>query len=523
MKKMYLILLLFFGTLISAPIVVPPTCTLIEINEFEPIGDTGGSLIFTQKEIVFECNTTNTVQGQCLRWEDTNRTHGLTDNHDVVIKTHDFSDTIGSLFAKLGMLNKFNSLFGGWKGTCVYGTEINLDWMKDPYYLAGLALSFGTDAYAESFVKDVLGDGKYLPSFIGDMSIRSVGCLAATGLNLAAAYTDEGDPECDPVDEFCDEATTEEMILTMPDDEFVEFEKELAANNNWNKFIAIRELSRDSGIVTYMLEYKQLPLEVDATAAEEAMEQAKDAMQALRVLGAAITAIPCIMGIFDATDPKKKDEALSSPANIAKTALNFLPTDPFSKLLLKVAIDLLTSINNIDSCNDEQDAAEKGQRHLSTYEATKLFREKLEVDFDMCHFIREFEVDDNGFLGALPWVDPLYRKNYCCYGDMLSKTLMVQIKAQLGKSWTHCTDVSMKEFTEISFSACSDADRTSGPDGAALPWDATYTTRMTAYQAKQQCLDLDEFMEYFQALVGDQFEIDTTDINDALNDLRKEF
>jgi hypothetical protein len=84
-----------------------------------------------------------------------------------------------------------------------------------------------------------------------------------------------------------------------------------------------------------------------------------------------------------------------------------------------------------------------------------------------------------------------YKKNYCCYDQILTRIFVEQAKLQLGKNWDSCNDITFDDLKKLSFRQCKP-----GED-----------------QYKDKCMDLTEFMDILQRQLGRN--IDTSDIQSA--------
>ena len=79
---------------------------------------------------------------------------------------------------------------------------------------------------------------------------------------------------------------------------------------------------------------------------------------------------------------------------------------------------------------------------------------------------------------------------------ILTKVLVVKLKAQLGRDWTHCTGISLRDLNYVSFRQCTDAEKASGLDGGIENQtgakDGSYDPTQT-FQYQNKCVDLTEF------------------------------
>jgi hypothetical protein len=174
-----------------------------------------------------------------------------------------------------------------------------------------------------------------------------------------------------------------------------------------------------------------------------------------------------------------------------------------AQVLMKT-IDGLFS--KIDTCNDLDDAKEKGSRHEATYHGIK---------YGLCHKIEVIESGDKLF-------NTYQRKHrYCCYDDKTTRILVEEVKAQIGKNWDHCTDITLKELAHVSFGACDPVALDAGVNGVHLPFDATDSQRLSAYQLTNHCIDTREYIEVLlEKFAGDDMLIDTTDVEQLLEEMR---
>ena len=88
---------------------------------------------------------------------------------------------------------------------------------------------------------------------------------------------------------------------------------------------------------------------------------------------------------------------------------------------------------------------------------------------------------------------------YCCYDQILTRILVVQLKAQLGRDYTHCTGITLRDLNYVSLRQCSVAEMQTGIDGAA---EGSNHNPKDSYQYKNKCVDMREFIEYLQATIG---------------------
>jgi hypothetical protein len=85
----------------------------------------------------------------------------------------------------------------------------------------------------------------------------------------------------------------------------------------------------------------------------------------------------------------------------------------------------------------------------------------------------------------------------------MSRILMVQMHAQVGKGYLHCTDITLNELSYMSWRQCSPSEMTSGKDGAKIMQGEDMKE---SYQYKFQCMNLGPFKQYIESQVPQRFE-----------------
>lgn len=105
--------------------------------------------------------------------------------------------------------------------------------------------------------------------------------------------------------------------------------------------------------------------------------------------------------------------------------------------------------------------------------------------------------------------------DYCCYDQVLTRVLIEQLKAQLGRDWAHCTGVTIRDLNFVSFAQCTPVDMNQGFDGSKQMgiYDPT-----GSFQYKQKCVDLTSFKNYLKAQIGT--EIDLSDFDSIFSDIK---
>lgn len=544
-------------------------------SEFFPIGDERGNLVLTKKEFDRECTLTKKVQGACIKWEIKKEDFVLeADDYDSY-RSQNHEGAMGSMLAMIGAYDQIEHLWSGWRGYCEIGTKTNFDWASDPMFWAGLLMSAVMDgsAVAEPGAADsVLGPGSN--GFLSDTALgnavqgaqQSIGagtqsvlgtwggavskitaqnlgkCLMAGGFDMSrdlysALTSSESDDMCDNVDEFCgnkDEQTEESEIMTLDRQQYNDI---IIQNPEYEKYIVI--LEEKDGIMT--VRYKHVnEMDQNNIQKQEELEDMKKKMKQMQIaIGIAMTTAKmatCVatggaVGTTASGSDTADEGPLLSVQNGVSMAVDMIPAQylgPYGALIkaaLQILVNFLYSFKDVDTCNNQDDADEAGARHSKTCQVKK---------HNLCHFVYD-ECKDNCGDAFLGMADELRAYNYCCYDQLLTKVLVVQLKAQLGRDWLHCTGITLRDLNFVSFKQCSDTEMNSGyidggkeglgnkgageNGGMKSPENGGYDP-METFQYKYKCIDLTEFKEYLRAQIGD--DIDLKDFESIFDDAKSQ-
>jgi hypothetical protein len=391
-------------------------------------------------------------------------------------------------------------------------------------FLADTALGEGV-----RYVQDGIGSmgGGMLTTWLGE---KAGACMLSAGFNLSKnlyqhVLGNEKDEHCDSVDEFCGdehEQTEESDIITI---DRVEYEEIIAQDPKNAEYIII--LDEQDGILTVRFK-KANEMEGYSSASQKELEEMKEMMAKVQMaFSIAMTAYSlksCLDGGFsgegkagDSIDQKAKtgaDEPLLTAKSGISMAISAFPAEylgPYGILIkaaLQILVNFLFSFEDIDSCHDQDDADMQGTRHAKTCET---------LPHNLCHFLYEECIDNCGgaFLGL---AKELVAYHYCCYDQILTKVLVVQLKAQLGRDWAHCTGITLRDLNFVSFRQCTAADKSSGIDGAKQGIADKYYNPDDTFQYKKKCIDLTEFKDYLKAQIGES--IDLSDFDTIFSDVK---
>lgn len=553
--------------------VIKEECVELGNESYFPISDERGNVILTKKEFNRDCVLTKEVQGACLKWEEVNETFVIeADDYDAY-RSRNHEGSMGSLLAMIGAYDQLEHLWSGWRGYCEKGTKTNFDWANDPMFWAGLAMSAAMsgmqgggdtamgDAFSntmdialeeagEGFINQAqgyaIGAIAGIMEGVAKLSWENAGgCLLAGGFNMASdllQYADatkaaNSDDMCNPVDEFCGstaEQTKESELMTI---DKVQYDDLIDSNPDLAKYIII--INEENGILTIRYTHPNEMEGAENFNLAEMQKLKEDMAQLQLTVSTVITAgkmAACMTGISNPADQviptgTQGGEDRMSIKNGVKTGVSMIPSSAFDslgpwgiavKIALQIIVNFLFSFDKVDTCGDEEDAENAGKRHLKTYESKP---------HNLCYFLYDECVDNCGgaFLGM---AKELRGYNYCCYDQILTKVLVVQLKAQLGRDWSNCTGITLRDLNFVSFRQCTSYEMQSGLDGGKeglskigankegrpMPPELGGYDPQTTYQYKNKCIDLTEFKDYLKAQIGDN--IDLSDFDSIFNDVK---
>lgn len=470
-------------------------CSLVSTEEYARVGDIDTKEIFTKIDYLYECNTTTEKQGPCELWESVQEDYNTSYRTDVFFKSEDFKGSSAELFNLVSAFNGVQYIWAGWKGICTDGTITDFSWAEDPLYWASLAVqAFGDEA---GEMLDIAAD-----------TAKYAQCATQAAIGAGDALMDHYDDDevaCDPVDEFCGEndADSPDKIISVDEQAWLDA---LAANPELIDYTTV--VSQSDGIVVVRFEPKSTNGMTAVDAAAE-NEKAKEMELMMRGVVVGINAAMCIgaaaldMDVTATSSTADTGSATSAASLLTSVVSQF---NPVVGAVLNVAIQLASSFQNINTCQDKGDAEERGSRHLKTFS---------HKEYEMCH---EYRVERGIESSAFTDYDNYH---YCCYPDVVSRILVEQIKAQLARGWSHCTDITFTDLENVSFKSCTDTQM-SDPgtvDGKTLPYNADVATRETAFQFKFKCIDYADLNNHIKNKIGEG--IDSFNFEEQLTGLQE--
>lgn len=553
--KIYLILNLISWNLFANNITSDQenlvVCEEPSIEEFFPVGDTRGNLVLTKREETRTCTITKTVLGDCKVWEEDKVLAGLPTEAYDSYRTADFGNTVGEVMAALGAYDQLLHLWSGFKGYCIDGTLQDYGWAEDPLFWGTLMLSYFMDSGAldgaaqstgevltQTTVKtaeEVATDMTFEVAKYTAKELTNIGkCVIAAGVNLGTALAEgleglNGGPiDCDPIDEICEDETGDQgegQVQTMDKVAFDDYRDQWIESSDGTEPITFDEMveiiddGSTDGVVTYRM-HPPAAAKVEGMDSSEMDDMAREFQKLMLTIklasvGAGLAA--CAMGAGGSISQAGgggDDKYVNENKEMAKTAASSAisigskfagPAGPFINMAGQILLELATSFDSVDTCKDEDDAGQMGSRHSATQKSLK---------FNLCRPLYD-ECEEKWAWGGCS----LRGYHHCCYDQILTKVLVTQMMAQLGRDWAHCAGITVSDLNHVSFAQCSDAQRSNGIDGATqygracsvnFPvspcWEPT-----DAYQYKHKCMDLTEFKEYLASQMSDDMDMDGFD------------
>lgn len=512
-------------------------CGSEQFEDFFPMGDETGKSVDTRRTVSLDCNITYDVQGPCIKWEEEKIEYGLEPDDYNTYRSKDNSNALGAMFATVGAYDQLEHLWSGWHGYCEEGTKHDFSWAEDPLFWASLAMSMVMDAGAEGGpLANQMGDAAEATQSALMSTFETIGvkltqnmskCLIQAGVDMsfmaASMILEEDEPPCDPVDEFCEDEEAyddEGDIFTMSQQEY---DALLEEHPEAVDYLVV--LKTEGNVLT--LRYIT-PDEVDG-AEQLNQEEIKDLQDDIKMMMLYINtallagklAMCGVTGNSGGTEIQETgDESPTSVGNIASTAISAIPAEwlgPYGfliKALAQVLLEVLSSFEDIDSCKIKEDAENEGARHLATYNSLK---------YDLCHYTSLTCAQEEVFGSDCA----LEGYNFCCYDQLLTRILVEQLKAQLGRDWAHCTGITLRDLGYVSFQECDDTDRTYGTEPNApenvskidyLDEENEMYDSNTSYQYIRKCIDLREFKDHIKNIFNEN--IDKSDFDNAMKDMK---
>lgn len=326
-----------------------------------------------------------------------------------------------------------------------------------------------------------------------------INCAAIQGVNIAKMvdeYMDDTIP-CNPVDEFCEKESSGEIdseVFVLPEDKLNTM---LANNPDISNFLRVVG-GQGTGTVEVKVINKGNESTANSKEAEEAAQELKEKMLAVRALLTTIQLADCLKG---GTSTQSQSSDPLSAQNLAVTGIS--KYNPMMGVAIDAAINTYSSLQDIDTCNSESDARDKGERHIATLKAKK---------YGLCREIRKIKHGST-------ILDKQTEYRFCCYDNQITKLLVEQAKAQLAHTWGNCTGITLNELRTLKFRSCDPAGLENGVDGTKFSFDATAEDRKSAYQYQNNCIDTRGYVALMlKTFGGDNQMLDEKRIKDEMQE-----
>ena len=526
--------------------IVSQTCKYSGETNFFPVGDQRGNTLLIKKEIHRDCNVTISAQGSCKKWEDKHTKFFLDPSQYNTYKTNNYNGTMGSMLAAVGAYNQIGHMWSGWHGYCQKGLKYDFSWASNPMFWASLAMStvmggsekggflHGTSADFSKVTSSTGSAWQSLGAKVGLKLSENFGtCLVSAGVdmskNLYNYFSGSSKQPCDPVDDFCNKQNkpTENDIMTVDQ---TQYNALIAQNPKYANYIEI--LGSQKGILTIV--FKPMNKMTGVTKkSQEQLKKMRDKIKTVQfeissaLVATKMAACGLSSGKFGGT-PSVGNSVIGKKFSVKEgigIAINAFPASwlgPYGSLIkaaLTVALQFATSFKHINSCDNKTDAQAAGSRDLKTYES---------LPYGLCQ-LTETSCAQKNFIGS---GCGLHAFHYCCYDQVLTKDLVAQIKAELGRDWAHCTGITLRDLNFVSFRQCTAADKKAGFDGTKIvlkynangklvsPAGWTDSKWLDSYQHKRKCIDLGPFKKYLQSKFSQN--IDFKDFNRIFSDTKNQ-
>lgn len=391
------------------------------------------------------------------------------------------------------------------------------------------------DQATQSFINAMDTDlSEAAGDFVLDQATRNLGaCLISLGFDMAATLyefsQDDGSGiDCDPVDEICSGVEYTEnldtQIQTMDEVQFLDLVDQFQEVDNKNLYDYVEIIEpTEEGVVKFKVKNLNSIYgnQVSSADMDKIQQELKELKAKITIAVSILNLGGCLgTGYSAGTIPPDSDGRASirqGAALAANVAANFMgPWGPAIAAAIKLAVYTATSYQRVDSCNNEDDAKQLGSRHEKTYYSLK---------FDLCHKVGESCAETSILGGSFGQNDcVLTGYTHCCYDQIMSKILVEQFKAQLGRDWSHCTGITLEDLNYVSFRSCTqpqmaDPNCIDGAHQVCEEGTSCYDP-FKSCQRKYKCIDMTEFKEYLSATTG--VEIDNEDFEDFWDDLTEQ-
>jgi len=498
------------------------TCSLVSDMETYMISDNFGKSVFTKKIRRLKCINEVSVQGDCLEYEQQTTDYNVSLSDYNEAHTKDFSNTMGSIINIIGGINNSMDILSGWTGYCIKGELIDFSWASDPYMWANMGLTSlmalgGSDVLSGAIGDAVKGAGTSIET--AEKIAKLTTCMASSSVQIAQTVDDfvNSDTEipCNPVDEFCGKSAedVENSVMSIERKTYRQLIESDPKNAELIEILSDpnteqgNEVSDSDIIIVRITTSSEIDYNADAKSIEDTKEKLKIIKASIQSAGIAGSIASCYADGGTSANSGTNSDSDSAAESFGKQSISGIAGavgGPFAGMATQLLLNTATSFTHINTCSDKEDAEARGGRHVAT-------RSILTSSHpDMCR--KQY---DNKCIAENPINNKCMATGYtfCCYDSPVSRYLMAEIKAQIGRNWVSCSDFMLSELSDVSMRECTDSEKSDGVDGASDRWTVEEGTRAiedggyanyhemalnTFYQAKHRCLNYDKLKQYYK-------------------------
>ncbi|RLJ03416.1 MAG: hypothetical protein DRP08_03595, partial [Candidatus Aenigmatarchaeota archaeon] len=166
-----------------------PKCIPTAFDKSHPVSDYTGKTVFTKYSITWDCDTSETIAGECIKYEQQTIQGDIKfDFSKIGWKSKEFAGADEAMTAIAG-LDQLGHIWSGWEGECENGTLYDGSWMSDPMTLLSFAMMAYTGAleggYGDAMKSgaETVSDSFDEVASLGEASTNTYDGQAVTGLN----------------------------------------------------------------------------------------------------------------------------------------------------------------------------------------------------------------------------------------------------------------------------------------------------------------------------------------------------
>ena len=162
-----------------------PKCTPTAFDKSHPVSDYTGKTVFTKQNITWDCDTSETIAGECIAYEKQTIQGDLKfDTSKIGWKSKEFAGADEAMAAIAG-LDQLGHIWSGWEGECEDGMLFDNSWMSDPMTLLSLAMM----AYTGALQQTGTATTSTTTTYSGGQAVSSSSSTVASGTTVGTTAT----------------------------------------------------------------------------------------------------------------------------------------------------------------------------------------------------------------------------------------------------------------------------------------------------------------------------------------------